>query len=156
MSSVPQGESAPSAIATDKNSDEVSAYSDAESLHEKHKSHSEGVNEDDEYQEYEDEEDDDGERPIKLFVGQVPKSMEEADLFPIFAKYGPMEDVAVIRDKHTGQHRGCAFITYLNKESADLCVQELHGSFPFEGGKRPVQVRVAGKKDGELNHSYCA
>lgn len=87
----------------------------------------------------------------KLFVGQVPKSMEEADLFPIFEHFGPMEDVAIIRDKHTGQHRGCAFVTFLTKESADLCEKDLHGTFPFEGGKRPVQVRPAGKKEGECS-----
>lgn len=85
--------------------------------------------------------------PIKLFVGQVPKTMEEADLFPIFEKFGPMDDVAIIRDKHTGQHRGCAFVTYLSKESADACEKELHNTHVFEGGKRPVQVRPAGKKE---------
>lgn len=90
--------------------------------------------------------------PIKLFVGQVPKTMEEADLFPIFEKFGPMDDVAIIRDKHTGQHRGCAFVTYLSKESADACEKELHNTHVFEGGKRPVQVRPAGKKEGEYYH----
>jgi len=88
-----------------------------------------------------------GEEPIKLFVGQVPRSMEEADLFPIFEKYGPMEDVAIIRDKHTGQHRGCAFVTFFSKESADACENELHNKFTFEGGKRAVQIRPAGKKE---------
>ncbi len=88
--------------------------------------------------------------PVKLFVGQVPKTMEEADLFPIFEKYGPMDDVAIIRDKHTGQHRGCAFVTYLSKESAENCEKELHNTRVFEGGKRPVQVRPAGKKEGEF------
>jgi hypothetical protein len=91
------------------------------------------------------------EEVIKLFVGQVPKNMEEADLFTIFEQYGPMEDVAIIRDKHTGQHRGCAFVTFLSKESAEQCERELHGTFPFEGGKRPVQVRPAGKREGECH-----
>jgi len=62
-----------------------------------------------------------------------------------------MEDVAIIRDKHTGQHRGCAFVTFLSKESAEQCERELHGTFPFEGGKRPVQVRPAGKREGECH-----
>lgn len=88
-----------------------------------------------------------GEEPIKLFVGQVPRSMEEADLFPIFEKYGPMEDVAIIRDKHTGQHRGCAFVTFFSKESADACENDLHNKFIFEGGKRAVQIRPAGRKE---------
>lgn len=84
---------------------------------------------------------------VKLFVGQVPRTMEEADLFPIFEKYGPMQDVAIIRDKHTGQHRGCAFVTFFSKDSADACEKELHNQYTFEGGKRAVQIRPAGRKD---------
>ena len=64
-----------------------------------------------------------------------------------------MDDVAIIRDKHTGQHRGCAFVTYLNKESADACEIGLHNTLPFEDGKRPVQVRPAGKKEGENDYT---
>ncbi len=86
---------------------------------------------------------------VKIFVGQVPRNMEEADLFPIFERFGPMEDVAIIRDKHTGQHRGCGFVTFCSKESADACEQEMHNNYVFPGGKRPVQIRPAGRKDGE-------
>mmetsp|Transcript_9143 Transcript_9143/g.17217 ORF Transcript_9143/g.17217 Transcript_9143/m.17217 type:complete len:753 (+) Transcript_9143:319-2577(+) len=109
---------------------------------------------DEDYDEYGDDDDidvdgddDNDDQPVKLFIGQVPKQMEEPDLFAIFEKYGPMEDVAIIRDKHTGQHRGCAFVTFLQKESAEQCEKELHGTFVFEGGKRPVQVRPAGWKE---------
>ena len=87
--------------------------------------------------------------PVKLFVGQVPKTMEEEDLSPFFSKYGPVEDVAIIRDKHTGQHRGCAFVTFLSKESAEACEEELHNQFVFAEGRRPVQIRPAGRKEGE-------
>lgn len=86
-------------------------------------------------------------KPVKLFVGQVPKTMEEADLFPIFEKYGPMEDIVIIRDKHTGQHRGCAFVTFLESHCAEACEKELHNKFVLVGGRRPVQIRPAGKRD---------
>lgn len=87
--------------------------------------------------------------PVKLFVGQVPRNMEEADLFPIFEQYGPMVDVAIIRDKHTGQHRGCAFITFISKESADACEEAMHNKYTFDGGKRAVQIKPAVKKGGK-------
>lgn len=152
--------------------DGVSDYSDASSLnddekhnllaHDEHEhdfdyrddeNHNHQDNDDDDGEYDEDDEyggddvDDDDEQPIKLFIGQVPKHMEEPDLFAIFEKYGPMEDVAIIRDKHTGQHRGCAFVTFLQKESAEQCEKELHGTYAFEGGKRPVQIRPAGLKE---------
>eukprot|EP00559_Dactyliosolen_fragilissimus_P004845 CAMPEP_0184865846 /NCGR_PEP_ID=MMETSP0580-20130426/19396_1 /TAXON_ID=1118495 /ORGANISM="Dactyliosolen fragilissimus" /LENGTH=581 /DNA_ID=CAMNT_0027365215 /DNA_START=281 /DNA_END=2026 /DNA_ORIENTATION=- len=87
--------------------------------------------------------------PVKLFVGQVPKSMEESDISPFFEKFGTIDDVSIIRDKHTNQHRGCAFVTFRNKVSADACEEELHNQFVFDNGKRPVQIRPAGKKGTE-------
>jgi len=92
--------------------------------------------------------------PIKLFVGQVPKTMAETDLFPIFLKYGPIQDVVVIRDKHTGQHRGCAFVTYLSNESAEKCEAELHNQHTLLGGRRPVQIRPAGRKEEVENKVF--
>jgi len=92
--------------------------------------------------------------PIKLFVGQVPKAMAETDLFPIFLKYGPIQDVVVIRDKHTGQHRGCAFVTFLNNDSAEKCESELHNQHTLPGGRRPVQIRPAGRKEEVENKVF--
>jgi len=92
--------------------------------------------------------------PIKLFVGQVPKSMTETDLFPIFLKYGPIQDVVVIRDKHTGQHRGCAFVTFLSIDSAEKCESELHNQHTLSGGRRPVQIRPAGRKEEVENKVF--
>ena len=43
---------------------------------------------------------------IKLFVGQIPKHMEEDDLRPVFEEFGEIFDLAVIRDKISGLHRG--------------------------------------------------
>lgn len=85
--------------------------------------------------------------PVKLFVGQVPKTYEETDLFPFFSKYGVMENVTIIRDKHTGQHRGCAFVTFTSQDHAEACEQEMHNQFTFPGGKRPVQIRPASRNE---------
>ena len=94
-----------------------------------------------------DRDDSDFSEPVKLFVGQVPKIYEENDLFPYFSKYGAMEDVTIIRDKHTGQHRGCAFVTFISKEQAELCEEEMHNQFTLPGGKRPVQIRPASRNE---------
>ena len=42
----------------------------------------------------------------KLFVGQVSKSMSEDQLLPLFQEYGNIVELAVIRDKITGAHKG--------------------------------------------------
>ncbi|CAM9112152.1 unnamed protein product, partial [Ectocarpus fasciculatus] len=64
---------------------------------------------------------------IKLFVGQIPKHMEEEDLRPVFEEFGEIFDLAVIRDKISGLHRGCAFLTYCARVSADAAIAALHG-----------------------------
>eukprot|EP00536_Pseudo-nitzschia_multiseries_P000899 jgi/Psemu1/179721/e_gw1.11.180.1 len=83
------------------------------------------------------------EEPIKLFVGQVPKTMNEEDIFPTFNGFGPLKDVSIIRDKHTQLHRGCAFVTYWNASDAEQAQDALHGKHVFPGARRPAQVKPA-------------
>lgn len=83
------------------------------------------------------------EEPIKLFVGQVPKTMNEEDIFPTFDSFGPLKDVSIIRDKHTQLHRGCAFVTYWAASDAEQAQEALHGKHIFPGARRPAQVKPA-------------
>jgi len=75
--------------------------------------------------------------------------MNEEDIFPFFDSYGPLKDVAIIRDKHTGLHRGCAFVTYWTRTDAERARESLHDQFTFPGGRRPAQVKPA-EPSGEL------
>ena len=45
---------------------------------------------------------------IKMFVGQVPRSMDENDLRGMFEDFGPVYQINVLRDKITGQSKGKA------------------------------------------------
>lgn len=51
-----------------------------------------------------------GEQPdadyIKMFVGQVPKSMDEDQLRQMFEEYGRVHSINVLRDKVTGVSKG--------------------------------------------------
>lgn len=69
--------------------------------------------------------------------------MNEEDIFPTFDVFGPLKDVAVIRDKHSGMHRGCAFVTYWSAADAERARTELHDAFTFPGAKRLAQVKLA-------------
>ena len=57
--------------------------------------------------------------PVKLFVGQVPRTMEEDALRPVLEAFGALDDLVIIRDKLTGAHRGCAFASYVSADAAD-------------------------------------
>lgn len=43
---------------------------------------------------------------IKMFVGQVPRSMDENDLRKMFEEYGRVYSINVLRDKTTGASKG--------------------------------------------------
>lgn len=43
---------------------------------------------------------------IKMFVGQVPRSMDENELRRMFEEYGRVHSINVLRDKATGASKG--------------------------------------------------
>lgn len=43
---------------------------------------------------------------IKMFVGQIPRSMDEEQLRVMFEEYGRVHQINVLRDKVTGQSKG--------------------------------------------------
>ena len=43
---------------------------------------------------------------IKMFVGQIPRSMDENDLRKMFEVYGQVHQINVLRDKISGQSKG--------------------------------------------------
>ncbi|TYZ61776.1 hypothetical protein PybrP1_010004 [[Pythium] brassicae (nom. inval.)] len=81
--------------------------------------------------------------PVKLFVGQVPRTMEEDDLRPVLEAFGPIEDLVIIRDKLTGAHRGCAFASFYSRDAAERAVAELHNKVTLPQSINPLQVRPA-------------
>lgn len=83
------------------------------------------------------------EDPVKLFVGQIPKDMDEDELRPYFSEFGPILELTVIRDKATKQHRGCAFLTYARKQNASRAIQQLHDKIKLPNAVNPIQIRPA-------------
>lgn len=79
----------------------------------------------------------------KLFVGQVPKDLMEDNLRPFFEPYGSIREITIIRDPLSGLSRGCAFVIYHERTSAQNAMDALHNILHLPNATNPLQVRFA-------------
>ncbi|KAK3129284.1 hypothetical protein QOZ80_6BG0476300 [Eleusine coracana subsp. coracana] len=83
---------------------------------------------------------------VKLFVGSVPRTAVENDVRPLFEEHGDVIEVALIKDRKTGEQQGCCFVKYATSEEAERAIRALHNQYTLPGAMGPIQVRYA---DGE-------
>ncbi|CAK7348228.1 unnamed protein product [Dovyalis caffra] len=87
------------------------------------------------------------EESVKLFVGQVPKHVTEAQLLTMFKEFALVDEVNIIKDKTTRASRGCCFLICPSRQEADKAVNACHNKKTLPGASSPLQVKYA---DGEL------
>jgi len=87
----------------------------------------------------------------KLFVGQIPRAYDMDEIRPHFEPYGTVTEVIVIKDKASGEHRGCAFVKFATKEEADAAIAGLHGQTTLPGMSNPIQVKFANQQGASVN-----
>jgi len=82
----------------------------------------------------------------KLFVGQVPPPTSEQQLRELFERYGKVLEIVILKDPRTGVHKGCAFVTYESRLSADKAIAALNEQVQLPQAKNKLAVRYAGVK----------
>jgi len=76
----------------------------------------------------------------KLFVGSLPWSVNDQELFEIFSPFGQVREAKVITDRETGQSRGFGFVTYNRDEDAAKAIREMNRAVV---GQRTINVNEA-------------
>ncbi|XP_022696626.1 CUGBP Elav-like family member 2 isoform X4 [Varroa jacobsoni] len=80
---------------------------------------------------------------IKMFVGQIPRSWDENELRNLFEDFGKVHSINVLRDKATGNSRGCCFVTFYTRKAALDAQNEMHNIKTLPGMHHPIQMKPA-------------
>lgn len=78
----------------------------------------------------------------KIYVGNLPYTVDEQQLRDLFTGYGEIDELAMIKDRETGQPKGFAFITFAKQQAAEQAL-ELNGN---DVGGRAMKVNMATEK----------
>lgn len=78
-----------------------------------------------------------------LFVGNLPWSVDDAQLAQLFSQYGEVASARVLKDRQSGRSRGSGFVD-IGDEYADQAITEMNGK---EVDGRPLVVEIARPKE---------
>jgi len=76
----------------------------------------------------------------KLFVGNLPYTVDGEKLKEVFGAFGEVSEALVISDRHSGRSKGFGFVTFSQDAEADAAVEQMNGK-EIEG--RAVTVNIA-------------
>lgn len=76
----------------------------------------------------------------KLYVGNLPFSMDSERLKEVFSPYGEISEATVIAFKDTGKSKGFGFVTLEDDEQAEKAISEMNEK---EVDGRKISVREA-------------
>ena len=71
---------------------------------------------------------------MKLYVGNLPFSVNSDDLEQMFSGYGAVTSAQVISDRETGRSRGFGFVEIESDDAGRKAIEEMDGA--DNGGRR--------------------
>jgi len=83
-----------------------------------------------------------GENTLRIFVGNLPFSVNESDLTSLFEPFGEVQSIQIMTDRDTGKPRGFGFVE-MPSEAGQKAIASLNGT-DFQG--RSINVNEARPK----------
>ncbi|KAK4783173.1 hypothetical protein SAY86_007547 [Trapa natans] len=78
----------------------------------------------------------------RLYVGNIPRNLDNAELTGIVEEHGSVEKAEVMYDKYSGRSRRFAFVTMKTVEDANAVIEKLNGT---QIGGREIKVNITEK-----------
>jgi len=79
----------------------------------------------------------------KLYVGNLPYQVGDAELEQLFSEFGSVQSVQVIHDRDTGRSKGFGFVEMGSDQEAQAAIAALNGQ---QSGGRALTVNEARPK----------
>jgi len=95
---------------------------------------------------------------MKVYVGNLPFSVNSEALKKAFSEFGSVEEATVIEDKFSNRSKGFGFVTFSNDEEAKKAISAMNGK-DFSGRDltvseaKPRTESDRPRRDGG-NHSF--
>jgi len=65
---------------------------------------------------------------MNIYIGNLPFSVTEEALKALFAEFGEIESVKIIKDRFSGRAKGFGFIEMPSNSEADQAIKALNGN----------------------------
>ncbi len=97
---------------------------------------------------------------MKVYVGNLPFSVDDGKLKEIFSEFGDITEATVIKDKYSGRSKGFGFVTFAEKADAERAVSEMDGkevegralkvneAKPMDPDRKPMRRSFGGDRGG--------
>jgi RNA recognition motif-containing protein len=82
----------------------------------------------------------------KLYVGNLPYTVDKDALLELFSAFGDITDAVVISDKYTKRSKGFGFVEFADEKAAEKAIAEMNEK-EVEGRKLVVNVARPPKED---------
>jgi len=65
---------------------------------------------------------------MNIYIGQLPYNVNEDELKEMFAEFGEIASLSLIKDRFSGQSKGFGFVDMPNNSEADKAIKALNKS----------------------------
>ena len=96
---------------------------------------------------------------MKVFVGNLPFSVDDNSLKELFNSHGNIEEASVIRDRFSKRSKGFGFVNFTDDNDAKKAISEMHEK-EIEGRKltvneaKPLEERPKRNFDRNSNRGF--